>query len=264
MDSAAASLIERAGLPVLPALGASGVCSFCTTRLGGAGRGPYASLNLGTQVGDDPAVVAENRRRLRAALPDEPFWLTQVHGASVLDADDPRYANPGVPREADAAITTTPGRVLAVMAADCLPVIMADLDARVLGVAHAGWRGLATGVLENTLWALQLRHPDARGWQAWIGPGIGPRAFEVGAPVHTAFAALGDEARAAFTRDATRPDKWRADLPALAALRLRRAGVAILRQAGLCTVTHPEWFFSYRRDGITGRMAACAWLDATE
>jgi len=254
------ALHERAGLPVLPALEALGVCSFCTTRLGGVGNGPHASLNLGSRAGDDPAVVAENRRRLRAALPGEPFWLTQVHGARVLDADDPAYQQATTAREADAAVTTRPERVLAVMAADCLPVVMADLDAQVLGAAHAGWRGLAAGVLEQTLSALRARCPDARGWQAWIGPGIGPDVFEVGAEVRTAFADLGDAAWALFAAHPVRPNKYLADLPGLAELRLRRAGVTDVRQARLCTYSHPDLFFSYRRDGVTGRMALCAWL----
>lgn len=270
-----AELTEIAGLPVLPALRAPGVRSFVTTRRGGAGAGPHESLNLGVKAGDDPAVVAENRRRLRAALPGEPFWLSQVHGARVLDADAHQDELPtdaagtleGVPplpasREADASFTAAPGRVLAIMVADCLPVVMADLDGRVLGAAHAGWRGLAGGVLENTLAGMRARHPGARGWQAWIGPGIGPRAFEVGDDVREAFAGLGAEALAAFVPYPGRPGKWLADLPSLAELRLRRAGVAHIGRAGLCTVENPELFFSYRRDGVTGRMALCAWLEA--
>ena len=264
-------LIDHQGLPVLPALDAPGVASFCTTRQGGVGTGPHASFNLGAKAGDDPAVVAENRRRLRAVLPGEPFWLTQVHGARVLDADTWQHGTwdaadvasqlvPVPAREADAAVTRTPGRVLAVMAADCLPVIMADQDGQVLGAAHAGWRGLAAGVLESTLAVMQARYPDAKGWQAWIGPGIGPAAFEVGDDVRDAFAGLGETALAAFAPRPEHPGKWLANLPALAELRLRRAGVERVLRADLCTVSHPELFFSYRRDGVTGRMAACAWL----
>ena len=260
-------LIDRQGLTVLPALNAPGICSFFTTRQGGVGTGPHASFNLGLKAGDDPQVVTENRRRLRAVLPGEPFWLTQVHGARVLDADtwqdglwDSDPAAMLAAREADAAVTSVPGRVLAVMAADCLPVIMADLQGRVLGAAHAGWRGLAAGVLENTLAVMKARYSDAQGWQAWIGPGIGPDAFEVGADVREAFRELGDEALAAFVERPAQPGKWLADLPALAELRLRRAGVTQVTRANLCTVAQPELFFSYRRDGVTGRMAACAWL----
>ena len=169
-----------------------GVQFFCTTRAGGVGRVPFATFNLGMGVGDNVATVAENRRRLRQVVPAEPYWLRQVHGWRVMDADagvGPQSATaPGavstqqgvVPPEADAAITTQPGRVLAILTADCLPVVLADTEGRVLGVAHAGWRGLAGGVLEATLQAMRERCPEARAWRAWIGPGIGASAFQVG------------------------------------------------------------------------------------
>jgi len=249
------ALADSAGLPVVPGPGWPGVACFCTTRAGGVGAAPYDTLNLGLKAGDDPATVAENRRRLRAGLPGDPFWLAQVHGSRVLDADADL---PG--GQADAAVTARAGRVLAIMTADCLPVVLSDLDGRVLGAAHAGWRGLAGGVLENTLDELRRRHPRARGWRAWVGPGIGPEAFEVGEDVREAFAPGGPQALAAFAPRPQARGKWLADLPALAELRLRRAGVEQVSLSRLCTVQHRELFFSYRRDGRTGRMATLAWL----
>ncbi|MFJ1301389.1 peptidoglycan editing factor PgeF [Pseudomonadota bacterium AL_CKDN230030165-1A_HGKHYDSX7] len=246
-----------AGLPVVGGAAWTGVEYFCTTRAGGAGRGPHESLNLGIRADDDPAVVAENRRRVRAAVAGEPRWLRQVHGADVHDADPPA---PDGEIAADASVTTRPGQVLAVMVADCLPVVIADAAGTVLGAAHAGWRGLAGGVLENTLAAMQAKAPGARDFCAWVGPGIGAAHFEVGADVLEAFAADGQEAAACFVPRPDVPGKWLADLPALARLRLQRAGVAEVELSGLCTVSDPERFFSYRRDRVTGRMALMAWL----
>jgi len=259
-------LTPIAGLPVLPALNSAGVRSFFTTRLGGVGTGPYASLNLGAHTADDPAIVAANRRRLQAALPSPPVWLAQVHGVTVWDADTLSAPSP----QADASVTTTPGRVLTILVADCLPVVIAETHGRALGVAHAGWRGLAAGVLEHTVAALKLRYhargPDAD-WQAWIGPAIGASAFAVGPDVRAAFTTPGDAAGFIVhpgqspTQPPTQPSKWLADLPALAEARLRRAGVAQIQHAQLCTASHPDLFFSHRRDGgVTGRMALCAWL----
>lgn len=243
-------------LPVITGPRWPGVNYFCTTRAGGAGVAPHDTLNLGLRAGDRPETVAENRRRVRAAVPAEPLWLRQVHGHEVVDAD----AGPPHEPAADASVTARPGRVLAIMVADCLPVVIADQDGTVLGAAHAGWRGLAGGVLENTLGAMQAKAPGARGWRAWIGPGIGPAAFEVGADVLQAFAADGPEAAALFAPRPGLPGKWLADLPGLALLRLRRAGVQA-QSCGLCTVQDSR-FFSYRRDRETGRMALLAWLDA--
>jgi YfiH family protein len=255
-------------LPLVSGPDWAGVRYFCTTRGGGVGRAPHDTLNLGRRAGDDPAAVAENRRRLRGMLPAEPLWLRQLHGAGVVDADTWNPAGGGVQADAetepgaDAAVTARPGQVLAILVADCLPVVIADADGRVLGAAHAGWRGLAGGVLENTLAALRVKCPAATCWQAWIGPGIGPSAFEVGQDVLDAFAADGPEALALFTPRPQRPGKWLADLPGLAQLRLRRAGVAAVYASGLCTVSDRERFFSYRRDGETGRMALLAWLQS--
>ncbi|MEI2415708.1 peptidoglycan editing factor PgeF [Orrella sp. JC864] len=235
-----------------------GVRSFCTTRAGGVSQGPYASLNLGVKAGDDPGAVAENRRRLRQALPGEPLWLAQVHGARVLDADGPIED-----RQADAAVTAVPDRVLAVMSADCLPVVICDAQARVLGAAHAGWRGLAAGVLENTVAALRRRQPGAQHWRAWVGPGIGPQAFEVGEEVRQAFLDTQAQAEAAFF-PARAPGKWWADLYALARMRLAAAGVQEIHIAQRCTASEPQVFFSHRRDrGVTGRQAVLAWLTGT-
>ncbi|AOB32113.1 hypothetical protein AKI39_17425 [Bordetella sp. H567] len=243
-------------MPVVTGPQWAGVRYFCTTRAGGVGTAPHDTLNLGLRAGDQPQAVAENRRRVRAMLPADPLWLRQVHGARVVDADGPAQDEPA----ADAAVTAVPERPLAIMVADCLPVLIADTGGRVLGAAHAGWRGLAGGVLEHTLEALRRKCPDAAGWQAWIGPGIGPAAFEVGPDVLEAFGADGPQAAALFAPRPGVAGKWLADLPALAALRLARAGVAAVHRSGLCTVSDPGRFFSYRRDGQTGRMAMLAWL----
>lgn len=243
-------------LPVVAGPQWPGVRYFCTTRAGGAGSAPHDTLNLGLRAGDRPDVVAENRRRVQALVPAAPLWLRQVHGTRVVDAD----AAPEDEPAADAAVTATPGRPLAIMVADCLPVLVVESGGRAVGVAHAGWRGLAGGVLENTLEALRRKCPDAVAWHAWIGPGIGPTAFEVGQDVMDAFAHDGPQARALFRPRPGRPGKWLADLAGLAELRLRRAGVEAVHQSGLCTVSDQERFFSYRRDGQTGRMALLAWL----
>jgi YfiH family protein len=245
-----------AALPVVTGPQWKGVHYFCTTRAGGVGTAPHDTLNLGLRAGDQPEAVAENRRRVLAMLPAEPLWLRQVHGARVVDADGPLEDEPA----ADASVTASRDRPLAIMAADCLPVLIADSGGRVLGAAHAGWRGLAGGVLENTLQALRRKCPEASAWQAWIGPGIGPTAFEVGQDVLDAFAAGGPDAAELFQPRPGHPGKWLADLPGLAALRLARAGVGTVHRSGLCTVSDREHFFSYRRDGETGRMAMLAWL----
>lgn len=240
--------------PVIAASPLPGVQAFCTTRHGGVGLAPYDSFNLGAHAGDDPAAVAENRARLRSALPDDPLWLRQVHGAVVWDADQ---AQPGVVPEADAAVSAQPGRVLAILTADCLPVVIAGGGA--LGVAHAGWRGLAAGVLEATVAAVRARATPQAPLQAWIGPAIGPTAFQVGGDVYQAFTHVDATAAAAFRPDPSDASKWLADLPALAEARLRAAGVETVVASGVCTVSDPG-FFSYRRDGKTGRMATVAWL----
>jgi len=226
---------------------------FSTTRAGGVSQGNYAAFNLGLHVGDDPDHVQENRRRLRALLPGEPCWLQQVHGIDVADADNTQVA----PR-ADAAITDQVQRVLAVLTADCLPVLIGDVHGRVLGLAHAGWRGLAHGILEQTLAHLRQRHPQAQGWRAWIGPAIGPRAFLVGRDVVDAFIVPNPQA-AAYFQPAAMPEKWLADLPGLATLRLSAAGVDEVQWCGHCTFSDPQQYFSYRYRASTGRIVTCAW-----
>jgi len=223
--------------------------------VGGVSTGDYASWNLGAHVGDDPAAVAENRRRLHALLPAEPLWLNQVHGVAVADAD---ACGAGVVPTADAAITRATGRVLAVLSADCLPVVLGDVEGQVLGLAHAGWRGLAHGVLEHTLQSLRLRCPQAQGWRAWVGPAISARGFEVGREVLDAFVAVQPQAAACF-HPAGAAAKFFADLPGLATLRLRAAGVDHVQGCAECTFSHPERYFSYRQQGRTGRIVTCAW-----
>jgi hypothetical protein len=244
----------------------AGVCALLTLRGGGVSRGPWGladgapgGWNLARHVGDDEARVSENRRRLRALLPAEPLWLDQVHGTRVLVADrGGRATGP-----ADAAVTSVPGVVLAVMTADCLPVLFATRDGRAVGVAHAGWRGMAAGVLERTLEALlACDGRDARPADvvAWLGPAIGPQAFEVGSEVLEAFVA--DDARAASCfAPGPAPGKWFADLFGLTRLRLAACGVGHVEGGGWCTVHDRLRLFSYRRDRVTGRMATLVWRD---
>jgi polyphenol oxidase len=233
------------------------VGAWCSTRDGGVSVGPHASLNLGTAVGDDPAAVAENRRRFSERLDGaRPVWLQQVHGHRVVRADAVSAGGPAP--QADAAWTDQPGVACVVQVADCLPVLFATADGRAVAAAHAGWRGLAGGVLEATVDALCVgagaRPADV---QAWLGPCIGADAFEVGAEVREAFAA-----DAALLRYAPRADgdpRWRADLPGLARARLQRHGLSTIGGGAWCTVSDPSRFFSYRRDGVTGRFAAAVW-----
>ena len=230
------------------------VGALMSTRAGGVSAAPFESLNLGRSAGDERASVDENRRRFAAALDGaRPVWMSQVHGARVLRLP----AGPG-PLEADASICTEPGIACTVMVADCLPVLFAAPQGRGVGAAHAGWRGLAGGVLEATVAALcEAAVCSAHELQAWLGPCIGPRQFEVGADV---VAALGGGPR--FV-ERLRPDgalRWLADLPGLARERLLVAGVTQISGGTACTVEDASRFFSFRRDGVTGRMAAAVWL----
>jgi len=226
------------------------VKALITTRSGGVSKGPYASLNLGLRTGDDPQAVAANRDRLNSLLPQPPRWLRQVHGASVVEAD----SLAGLP-EADAGIAHRAGTVCAVLVADCIPVLLADRAGTTVAIAHAGWRGLAAGIIENTARRMAV---DPRGLIAYLGPGIGPSAFEVGADVRDAFLARDAGAAAAFTPHTA--GKWLADLFLLARQRLRRAGVPEIHGGALCTYSDARRFFSYRREPTTGRMAAVIWL----
>lgn len=231
----------------------AGVHGLQTTRLGGASRGPYAGFNLATHCGDDPAAVARNRSLLRESLslPAEPAWLNQVHGCAVAQ---PPLA--GAPPAADASVAEGRGQVCVVMTADCLPVLFCAEDGSAVAAAHAGWRGLAGGVLEQTVAA--LRRPPSR-LLAWMGAAIGPGAFEVGPEVREAFVAQDADAAACFTPG--RPGKLQADLHALARLRLRRAGIERIYGGGLCTFDDAARFYSFRREPVSGRMATLAWIE---
>lgn len=244
------------------------VRALSTTRMGGVSAGPYGlvdgsagGLNLGTHVGDDPSAVAANRARLASHLPAMPRWLEQVHGCGVITADDAGEGE-SVPR-ADASVSAAPGHVCAIMTADCLPVLLCNTAGTVVGAAHAGWRGLCDGVIEATLARMAARTGAGAQWLAWLGPAIGPDAFEVGAEVRDAFLqrALPDERAAvgaAFVAGA--PGKFLADLYALARIRLARAGCAQVFGGNACTVRDADRFYSYRRDRTTGRMATLVWL----
>lgn len=274
----------------------AGVQALCTTRAGGVSQGPYASMNLGTHVGDDPQAVQTNRARLQAALGQStpgarPVFLSQVHGTGVaaLTASTPDNT------EADACVATEAGAVCTIMVADCLPVLLAHTSGAVVGAAHAGWRGLAgeggVGVLESAMRTLFERFQAlaltnkaqaaienvannaesfeavARGTLVWLGPCIGPQAFEVGPEVREAFCAAGPQYSACFVPSPTQQGKWLADLAGLARLRLQAMGVTRIygndSSAAWCTVTQSARFFSHRRDtallGGSGRLAACIW-----
>jgi polyphenol oxidase len=231
------------------------VRALVTTRSGGVSIGPYAGLNLGAHVGDSAEAVEANRRLLAAYLPARPVWLEQVHGIEVVRAE-------GVSGSAvaDAAFTTQAGVVCTVMTADCLPVLLCDEAGSVVAAAHAGWRGLLGGVLERTVEALGV--PPAT-LMAWLGPAIGPAAFEVGDEVREAFCSADDCAVGAFVAG-NQAGKWLADLYALARQRLKAVGVGRVYGGTECTVTDAARFYSYRRDGVTGRFASLVWLDPAE
>jgi len=239
------------------------VKAFVTTRAGGVSQGEYASLNLGRHSGDDPERVARNRAIVRDLLPAEPMWLAQVHGADVAPARHFRieaertgeYRMPEAPR-ADACVADAPGQVCVVLTADCMPVFFCDAAGTRVAVAHAGWRGLAAGVLENTLAAMGVAPAHV---MAWMGPAIGPDAFEVGPEVRDAFLARDAGAHTAFR--AGKPGKYMADLYALARQRLAAAGVGSVRGGGFCTYHEAERFFSYRRVQQSGRMGAFIWME---
>lgn len=251
----------------------AGVRAAFTLRRGGCSAPPCDSFNLALHVGDDPASVVANRLALRRALrlPAEPRWLAQVHGASVHDADADAVddadagaagavADAAAPAVADAAVTRRAGVVLAIMVADCLPVLVCSADGHQLAVAHAGWRGLAAGVLERTVHAIGA---PARELRAWIGPAIGVGRFEVGGEVRDALLAgeWAQDAAAAACFGANSAGRWQCDLAGLARLRLARLGVGQVRGGHWCTAADAGRFFSHRRDGRTGRMAALLWRE---
>lgn len=234
------------------------VRGFMTTRQGGVSQPPYDSLNPASHVGDDPLHVAENRSILRRHLPAEPLWLSQVHGDRVAEAGLDAEGT-----EADASVARGPGRICAVLTADCLPVLFCDVAGTVVAAAHAGWRGLAGGVLERTVEAMGVP-PETI--MAWLGAAIGPDSFEVGPEVREAFIEQHPLAATAFrpalpgTLDEA-PKKWLCDIYALARIRLAYTGVVRVDGGGLCTLHDAKRFYSYRREQKTGRMASLVWLE---
>lgn len=223
-----------------------------TTRNGGVSLAPWASFNLGDHVGDAPAAVVANRELLRARLPSNPSWLTQVHSTLAVDIDSGPKTNEG-----DAAYSRQPGHVCVVMTADCLPVLFCDRQGSVVAAAHAGWRGLLGGVLESAVAAMKVDPGDVL---AWLGPAIGPQCFEVGEEVRAAFAAADPLAGQAFSPGAQ--GKWLCDIYLLARQRLLGIGVTAISGGGACTVSESDRYYSYRRDGVTGRMASLIWLES--
>ncbi|CAH0527027.1 peptidoglycan editing factor PgeF [Vibrio hippocampi] len=231
---------------------AAQVTAISSTRNGGVSKPPFDSMNLGNHVGDDPDKVMQNRRRLQrvANMPSAPIWLNQTHSThvEVLTQSTVQVI------DADATYTEVPNLVLSVMTADCLPILIAAKDGSAVAAVHAGWRGLADGIVENTL---SLFKSEV---QAWIGPAIGADAFEVGDDVKQAFCYSAPELASAFKTHPAHHDKWLADLPRIAAYKLNKLGVEAVEFSGHCTYSEPEQFFSYRRDGVTGRIASFIWL----
>lgn len=235
--------------------------AFSTLRTGGVSLAPYddgfgsGGLNLGDHVGDQMEHVSTNRALLAQILPNEPQWLSQVHGTSVLNFDQQQNS-----LIADACITTQANVVCAVLTADCLPVLFCDAKQSVVGAAHAGWRGLTDGILENTISAMQAAGANPERIWAWLGPAIGPSRFEVGEEVRARFADIDASAAIAFTSLESQATKFHADIYQLARLRLRRAGLQHISGGHFCTFSEPQKFYSYRRDGVTGRMASLIWI----
>ena len=243
------SLLEHCIIPDWPA--PKNVRTLQTTRAGGISSAPYDRLNLGDHVGDAPLAVARNRMLLNTLLPSEPVWLQQVHGAIVANADSASCLP-----QADACVARHRDAVCVVMTADCLPVLMCDTQGSVVGAVHAGWKGLAAGVIESTVQAMDAA-PQAL--MAWLGPAISQDAFEVGDEVRAAFIAALPESATAFIPGLS--GKWYADIYALARLRLNALGILQVYGGGHCTYGESDNFFSYRRDGVTGRMGTFIWLE---
>ncbi len=253
-------MAERVFIPDWPGLpGHIGVLS--TLRNGGVSLAPFddgsgtGGFNLAAHVGDRMEHVMQNRSILAQFLPAGPVWLAQVHGTHVLDM--------GVPQDdltADACFTSRSNVICAVQTADCLPVLLCDAQNNVVAAAHAGWRGLLHGVLENTLAMMVKSGARLDNIQVWLGPAIGERQFEVGSEVRTQFIDVNPDAHSAFKVSPVRPDKFDANIYLLARLRLQRAGVFRIEGGDFCTVSEPEKFYSYRRNGVTGRMASLIWI----
>ncbi len=243
-------LSEHLIIPDWPA--PANVRAIQTTRQGGVSRAPYDSLNLASHVGDSSLAVEQNRMRLASLFPSEPVWLQQVHGAVVADADR-AVCLP----QADACIARR--GVCVVMTADCLPILLCDKAGTVVGAAHAGWRGLAAGVIEATVLAMEVAPENL---MAWLGPAISQLAFEVGAEVYAAFVNADSAAAGAFTPSHSKGegDKYQADIYALAKRQLNALGIKEIYGGDRCTYRESELFFSYRRDGVTGRMGSFIWL----
>lgn len=227
-----------------------------TTRLGGISQAPYDTLNLGDHVQDNPIHVAHNRQLLSDFLPSEPVWLNQVHGVRVIDA-----ALSSCVESADAAFTQRKEVVCVTMTADCLPVLVCDTQGTMVAAIHAGWRSLCDGVIEQTIQTMLAQRPDLAQTQlmAWLGPAIGPKAFEVGAEVRAQFIAKDSDADQAFVVSG---DKWLGNLPLIARQRFNKLGIQAVFGGDECTYSLPEKYFSFRRDGLTGRMATLIWLSA--
>lgn len=229
------------------------VSSCSTTRLGGVSLAPFDSLNLGDHVDDDPALVSENRHLLQkfAGLPQQPVWLQQVHGTEVLCLNNGNWEN----KQADAVYTNQVGQVCAIMTADCLPVLFCRKDGQEVAAAHAGWRGLCDGVLENTVAQFSCPKNDI---MAWLGPAIGPEKFEVGIEVRDAFIKQSSDLALGFTQYG---EKFLADIYLLARKKLQAVGISSIYGGSFCTVSDKNRFFSYRREGKTGRMASLIWIN---
>lgn len=236
--------------------------TLCSTRVGGVSNPPFDDFNLGLNAGDDPVDVMQNRAFLRTHLPSEPMWLKQIHGVTVSTPASRQAIGVG-PFEADASVTNIPDEVLAVLTADCMPVLFASKNGEVIGVAHAGWRGLSRGVLENTIQAMcglssSLSPQDIL---AWMGPAIGPTAFEVGEDVLEAFSGQSQSILSqAFSPILGQPGKYLADLYTLARDCLNSLGIKQIDGGDFCTFTDEQRFFSYRRDKATGRFASLIWI----
>ena len=243
------NLLEHCIIPDWPA--PANVKALQTTRLGGISSAPYDSLNLGDHVGDAPLAVARNRMLLNTLLPSEPVWLEQVHGTTVANADMADCLP-----QADACIARHRAAVCVVMTADCLPVLLCDRQGSVVAATHAGWKGLAAGAIEATVQAMGVAPQNL---MAWLGPAISQQVFEVGEEVRAAFVAVQPQAASAFIPGQS--GKWFADLCALARLRLNAMDITGIYGGGYCTYREREKFFSYRRDGATGRMGTFIWLE---
>lgn len=231
----------------------SNVYAYTTTRHDGVSTGPYASLNLGLHVGDDKEHVLQNRESLKKylSIPNEPVWLNQTHSTNVVIAENYTSNEP-----ADASFTRQTGVVCAVLTADCLPILICNTHGTEVAAIHAGWRGLAAGVIENTLAQLKSDRSDL---MAWLGPAIGPTAFEVGEEVRLAFIEHDSQAEAAFTPSPNK--RWLANIYQLATLRLNSQGINHISGGLYCTYTQPEFFYSYRREPKSGRMASLIWFN---